>query len=366
MYYTRAFSYVFEDKDWLSKLLIAGLISLIPIVGQFYLVGWMVEIIRRVKAGRKDILPTTHFSYFLTLGLKSFVVSLVYMLPVIIVSAIISAFSASKSYDNGTFRIVISTTGFFGNLIYLLVQIFCLFLSSYGYIKLAETDQIKSCLDFKDAFNTMKENLSDFVIVELLMVVAGIIGFLGIILCFVGLIFTMPYALAMDGFLLGILWLKISAPKTERKNAVRSDDVVEAPFTRVQDIEKDAANSSAPADKIVIEVPETPTAESSADQFVSKVETTADHVTDKAEYAADQFVSKVETAADHVVDRANDAADRFVSKVDTAADKITDKAENIAEQAAQKSESTVNYVDDVIGNISEDPAPGDDDLPKFE
>ena len=212
----------------------------------------------------------------------------------------------------------------------------------------------------------MKENLSDFVIVELLMVVAGIIGFLGIILCFVGLIFTMPYALAMDGFLLGILWLKISAPKTERKNAVRSDDVVEAPFTRVQDIEKDAANSSAPADKIVIEVPETPTAESSADQFVSKVETTADHVTDKAEYAADQFVSKVETAADHVVDRANDAADRFVSKVDTAADKITDKAENIAEQAAQKSESTVNYVDDVIGNISEDPAPGDDDLPKFE
>ena len=35
MNYSRAFSYVFDDKNWLSKLLIAGLISLIPIIGQF-------------------------------------------------------------------------------------------------------------------------------------------------------------------------------------------------------------------------------------------------------------------------------------------------------------------------------------------
>ena len=49
MNYSHAFSYVFEDKDWLSKILIAGLISLIPIVGQLYLFGWMIEIVRRQR-----------------------------------------------------------------------------------------------------------------------------------------------------------------------------------------------------------------------------------------------------------------------------------------------------------------------------
>lgn len=261
MKYSRAFSYVFEDKDWLTKILIAGLISLIPVVGQFYLFGWMIEIMRRVKAGRQDILPTTHFSYFLTIGLKMFVVCLIYAIPLIIITFVISLLSTRyKTYDGNSFTIVVSSMGFFGNLITLLVQICVAFLSTYGTIKLAQTDQIRSCLDFKDAFNTIKDNLALFIIVELLMIVAGIIGSAGAILCIIGVIFTAPYGMAINGHLLGQLWTNLAASGTDNKpfkgsTNDRVENVVqEAPFTRVEDIENTVVPEEPAAQPIITPV----------------------------------------------------------------------------------------------------------------
>ena len=261
MKYSRAFSYVFEDKDWLTKILIAGLISLIPVVGQFYLFGWMIEIMRRVKAGRQDILPTTHFSYFLTIGLKMFVVCLIYAIPLIIITFVISLLSTRyKTYDGNSFTIVVSSMGFFGNLITLLVQICVAFLSTYGTIKLAQTDQIRSCLDFKDAFNTIKDNLALFIIVELLMIVAGIIGSAGAILCIIGVIFTAPYGMAINGHLLGQLWANLAASGTDNKpfkgsTNDRVENVVqEAPFTRVEDIENTVVPEEPAAQPIITPV----------------------------------------------------------------------------------------------------------------
>lgn len=244
MNYSRAFTYVFEDKNWLSKILIAGLISLIPIIGQFYLMGWMVEIIRRVRAGRTDILPTTHFAYFLTLGLKAFVVCLIYSLPLIFVTGIVSVIRGNSAYEGSSITIVVTNYGFFGSMISLLVQIAVAFFSTYGFIKLAETDQITACLNIKDGFNTIKENLTAFIIVELLSLAAGIISSAGMILCFIGIIFTMPYGSAITGHLLGQLWCAIDASKSGNRpvrgsvNEKVEDVIEEAPFTRVQDIEQ--------------------------------------------------------------------------------------------------------------------------------
>ena len=279
MNYSRAFSYVFEDKNWLSKLLIAGLISLIPIIGQFYLLGWMVEIIRRVRAGRTDILPTTHFAYFLTLGLKAFVVCLIYSLPLIFVTGIVSVVRGNSSYEGSSVTIVVTNYGFLGSMISLLVQIAVAFFSTYGFIKLAETDQIGACLNIKDGFNTIKENLTAFIIVELLSLLAGIISSAGLILCFIGIIFTMPYGTAITGHLLGQLWCAIDATKSGNRptrgsvNEKVEDIIEEAPFTRVQDIEQKVVNAEP-----VVTVEPTPAAEEntpSVEVNVPSVEETA-------------------------------------------------------------------------------------------
>jgi len=40
MDFGKAFSFVFEDEDWIKKIGVGGLISLIPVIGVFLVLGW--------------------------------------------------------------------------------------------------------------------------------------------------------------------------------------------------------------------------------------------------------------------------------------------------------------------------------------
>jgi hypothetical protein len=55
----RALTYVFDDERWVKKMLIGALFALGPIiiVGIFFLIGYLVEIVRRVSAGSDRPLP---------------------------------------------------------------------------------------------------------------------------------------------------------------------------------------------------------------------------------------------------------------------------------------------------------------------
>lgn len=300
MNYSRAFTYVFEDKNWLSKILIAGLISLIPIVGQIYLLGWTVEIVRRVKAGRTDILPTTHFSYFLTLGLKLFVVALIYSIPVIILSAIMQLFTSSAgNADSDVFTVFFAGLGCIGGLLSLVINIAVALLGTYGTIKLAETDQIKACLDFQDAFNCIKNNIAAFVIVELLAIAAGLIQAAGLIIC-VGIIFTVPYGTAVVAHLVGQLWDNLKTGKGPEKPfrgtvaEAPADIIEEAPFTRVQDIEEKAEEVKEDIHEVLEEAEEVKEeVQETLEEAAETAETKAEEIKDAAEEIAEDIIEEV-------------------------------------------------------------------------
>ena len=302
MNYSRAFSYVFEDKNWLSKILIAGLISLIPIVGQIYLMGWTVEIVRRVKAGRTDILPTTHFSYFLTLGLKLFVVALIYSIPVIILSALMSLFTSSAgNSDSNFFTVFFAGLGCIGGILSLVLNIALALLGTYGTIKLAETDQIKACLDFQDAFNCIKNNIASFIIVELLAIVAGLIQSAGLIIC-VGIIFTVPYGTAITAHLVGQLWDNLKSYDSKAKpfrgsvTESASDIIEEAPFTRVQDIEEKAEEVMEDIHEVLAD----------SEDVKEDVQDTLEEAVEMAEDKAEEVQEAAEEIAEDVVEKISD------------------------------------------------------------
>ena len=305
MNYSRAFSYVFEDKNWLSKILIAGLISLIPIIGQIYLFGWMVEIVRRTKAGRTDILPTTHFTYFLTLGLKVFVVCLIYSIPVIILSCILGLMNTSvENSDSSMITVIFTGVGCLGSILTFVVHVAVSLLGTYGIIKLAETDQIKACLDFNDAFYTIKDNIGTFIIVELLALVAGLIQSAGFILCFVGAILTVPYGVAIVGNLVGQLWDNLKVNPDSRKprrgtvsEPAAEDIIEEAPFTMVDDIEKQVADvSEEPKNEEIV-----------IDDAEQVIEETEQSESEKAEVEAEAEVETVPETEETVEETAEEA-----------------------------------------------------------
>src|SRR5260370_42583386 len=54
---TDAFAWPLRDPEWLSKLLIVGLILLIPIVGSINAIGWMLASLDRLRAGEERLAP---------------------------------------------------------------------------------------------------------------------------------------------------------------------------------------------------------------------------------------------------------------------------------------------------------------------
>ena len=88
MDFGKAFTYQFEAEDWWKKLLLTGLIALIPVVGMLYVIGWMMEVAGRfakASEGESVLLPDVDFGGFLGAGFKGVIVSLVYALPSVIV-----------------------------------------------------------------------------------------------------------------------------------------------------------------------------------------------------------------------------------------------------------------------------------------
>jgi len=94
----RSFTFPFQDKSWFSKLLIAALISLVPILN-LALVGWIVEIAKRVMDHELEELPGwDNFGKKFMGGLYYTVAGFIYALPVILVSCVMFAISFGSTF----------------------------------------------------------------------------------------------------------------------------------------------------------------------------------------------------------------------------------------------------------------------------
>ena len=73
-----AFAWPFRDPEWVNKILVMGLILLIPVAGGINGLGWMLAALERLRAG-DERLPPANFDY-LERGFRLFVVLFVYYL----------------------------------------------------------------------------------------------------------------------------------------------------------------------------------------------------------------------------------------------------------------------------------------------
>ncbi len=205
-----AFSFPFQDEDWIKKVLIAAVISIIPILGQVVVFGWSLEIARRVI--QKHPAPLADWGDFggvLVLGLKGFVITFVYMIPIMLLSAPTSI--ASALLDPDEMATVITILSICTGCLSLIYGILMAFVLPAAYGQLASTDSIGSAFRLGRIVELVRAAPAAYLMVILGLIIVGILAPLGVILCFVGVFATMAYAAAVQGHLYGQAFVEASA-----------------------------------------------------------------------------------------------------------------------------------------------------------
>lgn len=207
MDFGQAFTFVFKDPDWVKKVLIAALISIIPIIGQLYLLGWGLEITRRVAAGETTpLIPETDFGGFLGRGFKAAIVGFVYAIPIYIIMAPIVATSfglESAGVDEETLALVTSMVSLCCGCLMVLYAILINFLLPAAFANMTIHNSIGAGLRFREVFGLVKASPVSYLIALLGVMVAGLVGSLGTIACGIGVLLTYAYAMLIMGHFYG-------------------------------------------------------------------------------------------------------------------------------------------------------------------
>jgi hypothetical protein len=220
----KAFTFVFEDEKWIAKLLVAAAILLlgllfswlllIPLlVAAAILLGYGVEIMRRVMHGHLDGLPEwDDWSKLIAEGFRVLVILLVYALPAIVVSICVGV-------PIGLFA---ERAGWLSSMLNALLSLFnvlwgwaiALVLPAAVALYVA-TDDIGAAFRFREVFALVRDNFTTYAITFLMSLVASVVGSLGAIVCGIGWFATAPYGWIVTAHLYGQAYLESKGPLSQ-------------------------------------------------------------------------------------------------------------------------------------------------------
>ena len=214
MDYGKSFTYPFEDKEWVTKILIGSLLSVIPFLNLVVL-GYVLKVIRNVADGVDPALPNwDDFADFFVKGLVATLGTLVYALPIIAIALGMAFFGALTGYDSSNSQQfspficciwgLSCLTGLYGLLMALVLPA--------AYTKYALRGDFGAFFRFGEIFHFITSNLGNYLITIILTLVASFIASFGVILCGIGIVFTEFWATLVMPHLLGQIVRLRAAP----------------------------------------------------------------------------------------------------------------------------------------------------------
>jgi hypothetical protein len=200
---TDAFAWPARDPRWPAKLLVIGLILLIPIVGAINGLGWMLASLDRLRAGDETLAPAN--LGYISRGFRLFVVELAYGLVIAAVAAAVyvpALLLASGQSHGSANPALISLAIALSLLAFSVATLGSLALNFVMPSIVLATDRggIGGGLRAGAALRHARANIANTLIAGLMLIAAGFIGSLGLVACGIGVLFTTAYALAMQAW----------------------------------------------------------------------------------------------------------------------------------------------------------------------
>jgi hypothetical protein len=204
----KSFTYVLDDEEWLTKILIGGFFSLLSglFIGIPFLLGYFLETLKNVYQGQPRPLPDwgENLGAIFSKGLKAVVGVLVWSLPIIAVTCI-SAVVMTGMINN-------LQKGQETPLVILYSCVTCLAVA-YGLVmsalmpaalmKFAVTGELNAFFRVGDMIGFIRNNLGNYLIAIIVYWLAEMLGSFGFILCLVGLFFTAFWSMLVGAHLFG-------------------------------------------------------------------------------------------------------------------------------------------------------------------
>lgn len=200
----KAFTYVFEDEDWVKKVLLGGVINLIPIVGFLFTTGYMLETIKNVMEGRPLPLPEwDDWGGKVMKGLMAFIIGLVYSIPILLVVFCFVGVMVVAGQNEDVANALGSFGGLCMNCVSWLYSLALMIVFPAVTARYAAAWELGAAFRFGEIFNLVKDNIGTYLLVLVISLLAGIVGSLGLVACGIGVLFTTFYGMLVNAHAYG-------------------------------------------------------------------------------------------------------------------------------------------------------------------
>ena len=193
-------------------MFLGGLFEFLSIllIGSFFVIGYQIEVIQRVMRKEPNVLPDwDRLSEKLLRGIKLFVVSFIYVVPLLLIILPIVLFiifgAASESEELATFGGMTLLSA-----LILIVLPYSLLLNIFMpviYLKFAMKESLSDALNLAAILRFFKQNWQNVIILALIMVGVNLLATFGLLFCIIGIFFTGFYAKLISAHLTGQLYL---------------------------------------------------------------------------------------------------------------------------------------------------------------
>lgn len=192
-----AFGSITKDEKWVTKVLIGGLLMIVPILNALVLYGYGLEVARNVARGDASPFPEwDNFGDKIKRGLYGIVIALVYALPVIILQIglqVLMVLAGAMGGDDAAGLVGLISMCMAPVLFVLGIAIWLFIMAAF--VRYIQTDSLSEALKFSEVYQMVRNSLGTWFMLFLVYLLASLVGAAGMIACGVGMFFTIFFGM---------------------------------------------------------------------------------------------------------------------------------------------------------------------------